>query len=217
MNFRFKLSRRLARIKLGAIIAAAFVLGCGLTQSGPVVDRIDHISIIPGRITLLPFQAAPLSLVVTTSHGDPASPGSLTWSATGGTIVNNGIIAGVPHLTYTAPAQTGTYQIIVTTVTGTPTATASIAVTATAVPVNAVSVTPASVSLALADTTTLSATLADATGAAIFGRAIDWTSSDAGIATVLATGFVRAIGAGTATITATSEGHSSTAVVTVRP
>jgi len=217
MNFRFKLSRRLARIKLGAIIAAAFVLGCGLTQAGPVVDRIDHISIIPGRVTLLPFQAAPLTLVVTTSHGDPASPGSLTWSATGGTIVNNGIIAGVPHLTYTAPAQTGNYQLIVTTVTGTPTATASIAVTATAVPVNAVSVTPASVSLALADTTTLSATLADATGAAIFGRAIDWTSSDAGIATVLATGFVRAIGAGTATITATSEGHSSTAVVTVGP
>ena len=113
MNFRFKLSRRLARIKLGAIIAAAFVLGCGLTQAGPVVDRIDHISIIPGRVTLLPFQAAPLTLVVTTSHGDPASPGSLTWSATGGTIVNNGIIAGVPHLTYTAPPQTGTYQIIV--------------------------------------------------------------------------------------------------------
>jgi len=217
MNFRFKLSRRLARIKLGAIIAAAFVLGCGLTSSGPTVDRIDNINIIPGRVTLLPFQAAPLTLVVTTSHGDPASPSSLTWSATGGTIVNNGLFGGVVHITYTAPAQPGNYAIIVTTVTGTPSASASMAVTAAAVPVNAVSVSPANFSLALADTTTLSATLADSTGAVIFGRAIDWTTSDAGVTTVLATGFVRAINAGTATITATSEGHSGSAVVTVRP
>jgi len=34
---------------------------------------------------------------------------------------------------------------------------------------------------------------------------------------VLATGFVRAMAAGTATITATTEGHSGTAVVTVLP
>ncbi|HEV2671400.1 MAG TPA: Ig-like domain-containing protein [Gemmatimonadales bacterium] len=181
------------------------------------MDRIDNINIVPGRITLLPFQSAPLTLVVTTSHGDPASPGSLTWSTTGGTVINNGIIGGVPHITYTAPSQAGSYQLIVTTVTGTPTATASITVTLTAVPVSAVTVTPGSVSLALADTTTLQAKLADSTGNVIFGRAIDWTTSDAGVATVLATGFVRAIAAGSATITATSEGHSGTAVVTVRP
>jgi hypothetical protein len=216
MNFRFKLSRRLARIPLGAIIAGAFVLGCGLTQSGPKVDRIDNISIIPGRVTLLPSQAAPLTLAVTTSHGDPASPGSLTWSTTGGTIVNNGSFGGAQHITYTAPSQPGSYQLIVTTVTGTPTATATMTVTLTAVPVSNVSITPGSVSLAVADTTTLQATLWDSTGNVIFGRATDWTTSDAGIATVLATGFVRAIAAGSATITATSEGHSGMAVVTVR-
>jgi len=48
------------------------------------------------------------------------------------------------------------------------------------------------------------------------GRAITWSSSDPTVATVLATGFVRAVGAGTATITATSEGHSGTAAVTVK-
>jgi len=50
----------------------------------------------------------------------------------------------------------------------------------------------------------------------LVGRAITWSSSDPTVATVLATGFVRAVGAGTATITATSEGHSGTAAVTVK-
>ena len=88
-------------------------------------------------------------------------------------------------------------------------------VTSTPVPVGSVTVTPGSVSLAVADTTTLRAALADSTGSVIVGRAIEWSSSDPGVADVLVTGFVRAIAPGTVTITATSEGRSGTAVVTV--
>jgi hypothetical protein len=204
-----------ARMIIAAPILGTLTLGCGLTQSGPVVDRIEQIAIAPGRISLLPYQSVDLTLVVTTSHGNPADLASLQWSTTGGTVVNSGIFAGVQHMTYSAPAAPGDYKIIVISVTGTPADTASIAVTATAVPVNAVSVSPGSVSLALGDTTKLRATLTDESGAVLVGREIEWSTSDAGVATVLATGLVRAIAGGSATIPAKTEGHSGTAMVTV--
>ena len=209
MSLRFKLP-------LGAVIAGTLVLGCNLSSS-PVIVRIEDIRIAPARLSLLPYQAAGLTIDVITSRDGGDATSLLQWSTTGGTIVNNGKIAGVLHATYTSPAQPGNYLLIVTTVTRTPADTAKIAVTVTPVPVNAVTVTPAAVSLAVGDTATLSATLTDSTGSALFGRAVEWSSSDPTVATVLATGFVRAIAAGTATITATSEGHSGTAVVTVKP
>ena len=206
---------KLARIGLGAVTAGALVLGCNLSSS-PEVVRIDGIQIAPARLSLLPFQAAGLTIDVITSRGGVDPTSSLQWSTTGGTITNNGTIAGLLHVTYTSPAQPGNYLFIVTTVTRTPADTARIAVTTTPVPVSAVTVTPAAVSLVVGDTTSLSATLTDSSGSVLVGRAIDWSSSDASVATVLATGLVRAVAAGTATITATSEGHSGTAVVTVK-
>jgi len=209
MSFRFKLP-------LGAVIAGTLVLGCNLSSS-PVIVRIEDIRIAPARLSLLPYQAAGLTIDVITSRDGGDATSLLQWSTTGGTIVNNGKIAGVLHATYTSPAQPGNYLLIVTTVTRTPADTAKIAVTVTPVPVTAVTVTPAAVSLVVGDTTTLSATLTDSTGSALFGRAITWSSSDPSVATVLVTGLVRGITAGTVTITATCEGHSGTAVVTVKP
>ena len=209
MSFRFTL-------RLGAVIAGTLVLGCNLSSS-PVIVRIEDIRIAPARLSLLPYQAAGLTIDVITSRDGGDATSLLQWSTTGGTIVNNGKIAGVLHATYTSPAQPGNYLLIVTTVTHTPADTAKIAVTVTPVPVNAVTVTPAAVSLVVGDTTTLSATLTDSTGSALFGRAITWSSSDPSVATVLVTGLVRGITAGTVTITATCEGHSGTAVVTVKP
>jgi hypothetical protein len=202
-------------LKLGALIAAALAGACGLAASGPEVSRIERIDITPARVSLLPFQAADLTLVVTLSRGDSGALATLQWSTTGGVITNNYIINGVRHVTYQSPAQAGNYLFIVTTVTGWPADTARIAVATTPVPVHTVTITPATVNLVAADTTTLRVALTDSTGSALFGRLIEWTTSDAGVATVLATGLVRGIAAGTATITATSEGHSGTAVVTV--
>jgi lactocepin len=49
------------------------------------------------------------------------------------------------------------------------------------------------------------------------GRPITWTSSDNGIVTVLATGQIRGMAAGSATITASNESHNATAAITVNP
>ena len=218
MNFRFKLSRRLARMKLGLIIAAALlVVGCGIGSAGPEVVRIERIDVTPGRFTLLTSQAAPLDIIVTTSRGDAGGAEQLQWSTTGGVINSNGIVGNVRKVTYQAPPTPGTYLFIVTTLTGAPVDTASFTVTNTVVPVGGITVSPNSVTFVVGDTSRLRATLFDSTGAVLVGRPITWTSSDAGIVTVLTTGQIRGMGTGSATITASQEVHSASAVITVNP
>src|SRR5207302_5110684 len=61
----------------------------------------------------------------------------------------------------------------------------------------------------------LTATLKDAAGNVLLGRAVTWTSSNTGVTTVSGTGLVIGVAAGSATITATSEGVRGTAAVTI--
>ena len=210
MNFKFKLSRRLA-------IALLLSLGCKLTAAGPVVDRVESVQVTPPRFTLVPSQSAHLLVFAITSHGDTGEAAVLQWATTGGGVGNNGTVGGVHYLTYTAPATPGDYLFTVSTQTGWPADTARFAVTATPVSLNAITVAPGALSLALNDTATFAVALWDSTGAVLLGRQIDWESSDPSVATVLVTGFVRGMAAGSTTITATSEGHFASAVVTVNP
>lgn len=61
----------------------------------------------------------------------------------------------------------------------------------------------------------LEATTTNGDGAVVEGRYVVWTSDDHRVATVDGRGFVTAVGRGTATITATSEGRTATSVVVV--
>ncbi|HKA58466.1 MAG TPA: Ig-like domain-containing protein, partial [Gemmatimonadales bacterium] len=78
-----------------------------------------------------------------------------------------------------------------------------------------VSVTPATATVDVGATVQLTATPRDANGNPLTGRAVTWTSSDPAIATVSATGLVSGVAGGPVTITATSEGQSGTAAVTI--
>lgn len=84
-----------------------------------------------------------------------------------------------------------------------------------ATPVATVSVTPSTSTLAPGGTVQLQAVTKDAAGTTLTDRKIVWSSSDNAIATVSAAGLVTGVADGTATITATSEGQSGSAVVTV--
>src|SRR5207245_1388317 len=79
----------------------------------------------------------------------------------------------------------------------------------------AVAVTPAVASLPVGGTVQLSATTKDSVGNVLTGRAVTWASSNTPAAAVSGSGFVTAVAAGVATITATSEGKSGIATVTV--
>ena len=92
------------------------------------------------------------------------------------------------------------------------------AITVTPIPVATVGVTPASSNAIVGTTVQLTATPNDANGNPLTGRTITWTTSDASIADVDAAGLVSAkVIGGPVTITATSEGKSGTASVTVIP
>lgn len=84
-----------------------------------------------------------------------------------------------------------------------------------AVPVASVHLSAQQPSIAAGDSTTIAVTLRDATGRALTGRLIAFTSSNAAVATVSAAGVVRGIAAGSVIISAASEGVIGTVPLTI--
>ena len=80
-----------------------------------------------------------------------------------------------------------------------------------------VTVTMSPAQITVGATATATAELRSGVGAVITGRPVDWSSSAPAIASVNSAGVVSAIAAGSATITATSEGKSGSAPIAVAP
>jgi uncharacterized protein YjdB len=78
-----------------------------------------------------------------------------------------------------------------------------------------VTISPASSTLDPGGTTTLAVSVRSASGAALTDRTVLWSSSDTKVATVSASGVVTAIAPGAATITASAEGKTGTASISV--
>ena len=93
----------------------------------------------------------------------------------------------------------------------------STTVTVLRVPVVTVLVQPTSASVQVTKTTTLTASARDGSNIPLGGRTFTWGTSNAAVATVSAAGVVTGVAVGTVTITATSEGKSGTATITVTP
>jgi len=79
----------------------------------------------------------------------------------------------------------------------------------------ALEVAPLSARLTVGETTQLSATLRDSTGAPLSDRSVQWQSAEPSVASVSLAGLVTALSPGTAALTASGEGHSASVVVTV--
>ncbi len=92
-----------------------------------------------------------------------------------------------------------------------------VVLTVTPVPVETVEASVPSTSLTVAATAQITTVLKDAGGNVLTGRTITYGSSDTNVATVSASGLITAVAAGTATITVTSEGKSTTLSITVTP
>ena len=106
----------------------------------------------------------------------------------------------------------GTAIITVTTADGNKTATCTVNVKS--VPVESVTLNKTSLSLTEGESAQLTATVMPENAT---NKAVTWTSSDQSIATVDADGTVKAVKAGTATITATAGEAEATCIVTVAP
>ncbi len=124
-----------------------------------------------------------------------SNPAAATVSATG--LVTAGANPGTTTITATSEGKSGTSAITVY------------------IPVASVTVAPPSATILPTQTQTFTATTKDVGGNVLTGRLVTWGSSVPGVATVNSSGVATAVGQGTTTITASSEGKSGTASLTV--
>jgi Big-like domain-containing protein/calcineurin-like phosphoesterase family protein len=175
-----------------------------------VRGSLRQVVLVPAQATLATSAQLQFYAYGLTSNGDSVGV-TPTFAATSGTISLSGM--------YTAPGVEGSDQVVATAAVrqNGPTVadTSQVTITSGSIPVASVEVTPASASIAVNATVQLTATPKDANGTPLSGRTITWATGSAAIATVSASGLVSGVGAGSATITATAEGQSGTAAITV--
>ncbi len=194
-----------------ALALTAFLAGC--RPEAPVapvapVCTVRSVSVSPPSLSMLRGETQFLSASVDASNCSQTAP---NWSS------GNDFVARVSSTGVVTAVAPGS-AIIVATVSG---LSGSTRITVAAepivivVPVASIAVSPPTLALAVGQSSQLTATLRDAAGTALGGRIVTWTSSNRAIADVSSSGVVSAVSGGTAQITATSEGRSASAVVSV--
>ncbi len=193
---------------LGAAVITATVEGQqGFASVTVTTVPVSSVVVTPTPDTLQLGKTVQLTAQTFDSAGNPLTGRTIIWDTDNssvatvtstGQVMSQGI--GTANIRATSEGQVGSATVVVI-----------------AVPVASVTVSPASKTMNVGDTATFSATTKDAQGHVLTGRAIAWSSDNTGVATVDSTGLVTAVAAGSANITATSEGQSGSSQVTVNP
>jgi len=171
----------------------------------PPLVPVASVAVSPASSTVRVGGTQQLTATPEDGNGNPLSGRTITW-ATGNSSVANvdvsglvtGVAAGSATITATSEGKSGTASV-----------------TVTLVPVASVSVSPATATVSVGGTVQLTATTKDSAGGVLTGRAVAWASGNSAAATVSAAGLVTGVAAGAAMITATSEGKSGTAGITI--
>jgi uncharacterized protein YjdB/alpha-tubulin suppressor-like RCC1 family protein len=172
-----------------------------------VIATVGSVAVSPRSANLAAGDTLQLSVMVQDTKGDTVAGREVSWTSADSRLASvspSGLVTalapGEVIVTGTVEKHSGTCQLVIAPV-----------------PVAAVVTSPATGSLEAGATLQLSATLRDPQGKAITGRSIAWSSSEPATANVSAQGLVAAAAPGTARITASCEGKSGTAVITVVP
>ncbi len=221
MTFLHKLAHRLAQLKADArtVVSATALVAGAVIACEKVVNpsspgsTVSQLVVSPKVVTLQQDQLQDFMAVAFTPTGDTAQI-SVTWSVTGGTLVDTSSQGGRHYGHYRGSA-CGSFKVAGTSHPGQKSDTGNVTVTCTQPSIASVVVSPASASVPVGQTLQLTGTPEDANGNPLPGRTISWSSGNSAVATVNGNGLVTGVAAGATTITATSEGTSGTAAVTV--
>ncbi|HYD53011.1 MAG TPA: Ig-like domain-containing protein [Gemmatimonadaceae bacterium] len=185
------------------LVGLALLAGCSGTEPDPVATTVR---ISPPVATVEMGSTTQLSVEVRDQRDEPMTGRPIVWTSANLSIasVASGLVTGM------SPGVTR----VIATVDG---RAAEATVTVTALPVAAVVITNHPLSLIAGQAASLGATLSDRLGNVLTGRTVEWSTSAPEIATVDASGRVQGVAAGTATITATSEGVRGSASLVVMP
>ena len=166
---------------------------------------VASVVITPGQPTMVVGRTTNLTAQALSATGQVLTGRTVMWSSSTPSIAD---VSSLGVVTGMSPGST----VIFASIDG---VLGWVNVNVVPVPVATVTVTPATTSVAMGQTAQLTAELRDASGNILTGRVVSWSSSQTSVATVSGTGVVTGVSAGTATITATSEGQVGTATATV--
>lgn len=172
-----------------------------------VAQVVSSVSVSPAQTTVVQGRTAQLTATALDANANPVPNASFSWGSTTtsvATVDNTGLVRGVAAgagaITATAGSVVGQAQV-----------------TVVPPPVARVDVTPGQSSINPGGTVQLTATPRDADGNGLSGRSITWQSANPSIASVNSSGLVTGLaGGGPVAITATSEGQTGTAFVSVQ-
>src|SRR2546426_84089 len=166
---------------------------------------VDSVIVSPDSVNMALGSTQQLTAVARDASGNVLTGRTVTWetsSSAVATVSPSGLVSGVgvgsATITATSEGKKGRKNVKVANL-----------------PVASVTVSPSPASVYVGATARLVARVKDANGKPLAGRAVTWTTSSGAVAAVDTTGLVSGIALGTATITATSEGQTGTATVTV--
>jgi uncharacterized protein YjdB len=185
---------------------AASAFGKSATATVTVTAReVASVVVTPPTVSVRVGSTVPLQAQTLDAEGGVLTGRPVTWSSSNTSVatvnaqgVVTGVATGAATITATSSGRSG-----------------QAAVTVTLPPVQTVVVSPARDTIGVGTQRALSAVLRDAAGNVLTGRALAWSSSNVGVASVSSTGVVIGLAPGSTTISATSEGRVGTAVVVV--
>src|SRR5205823_3248600 len=196
-----------------AVAVASVVVGVSVPVVGQVAPTasatpdtaVASVTISPAPASVQVGQTLQLTASPKDSAGRILAGRTVTWASSNTSVASvsgsglvTSVVAGTATLTATSEGKDG-----------------SAVVTVTLVPVASVAVAPATASVRVGQTVQLTATPKDSAGGTLTGRVVTWGSNNTSVATVSGSGLVTSVAAGTATLTATSDGQAGSAVVTV--
>ena len=193
-------------VSTGTASITATSEGVSGSATATVVVPVASVSVALNASSLNPSQTTQATATLRDAAGNVLTGRTVTWSSSNTAIATVNSSSGL--VTAVSP---GTAQIRASSggVTG------SATLTVNAPPVASVSVALTS-PISVGQVTQASVTLRDAANNVLTGRTVTWASSNTAVATVSSTGAVTGIAAGTTNITATSEGVTGSAPLTVQ-
>ena len=187
-----------------ACVLAAMSCGAPLEPDSSGVDRIV---LTPTSASVQAGETVTLSALVLDVGGNAMRDRKVNWASENaaiGTVSQSGVVTGVSSGVVNIAASSGGKS-------------SNAAITVTARPVSLVRITPGSATIPVTGSITLQVEALDASGSPVLGRPVSWTSSNETFAVVSASGVVAGIAAGSVTISATIDGRTGTAAITVAP
>jgi len=168
---------------------------------------IASVSVQPRTASVRVGESTQLVAVAQDPYGNTVPNQTPVWSSSNTAVASvsaTGVVKGVSTGSATITARIGEKSGV-----------AAVTVSAAALPVAAISIAPASAGVAVGGTLQLTATARDANGNALSGYSFAWSSMNAEIASVSATGAVKGLRIGSVTVTASAGGKVGSASVTV--